>query len=951
MPIDLFQETYKPKDLFATEPKDLFAEPSVLPKTPREQVLSDIDIPKFFKPSAPPISKQLTGKTLVEWAMIPQQRQLDIENYAENVFRKTGKPPNLTKAFFRELPHAFVESFINFVDPNYFQIATVLVAGKGLRELRKIPFFNTPIGRGFFKTMRARLPKLATNEQIMSAMKAGKMDVGAAARARPEIFAQELAKRMPTEAPMKAKVPTVIPKPPVLEIKPTAKIAVPVRKVTPQQIKQAHVIARKKLFISDKGKVKPQYRFLAKQMTGKNSVAKMTQDEAGTFIDALERLPEPTYRAGKLVPPSLPRTELLVGKEFFQRQFRQPTPAKFLTSQSRYAELLGVKPLVKPLEVGKMNLDLEYGQKSQQIDKVSSRLKRFMPTKEMARLLNTYEEAPTELVGKPRETFNYFRDLTREVLVRENEVRASLGLDPIRGRQAYFRHVADKMSDEVLQGKYPLPEGLKYWSEQTVSKKVYNPMEMQRKLRDDLLEKFSDDLPYVMKSMLWTGLKDIHTRIPKNILQKELGVLAKDKAIYPKLTPKEQKIYDAQQVMPASTKKWLTEYVNIVLGGRQTALDESVNLWVTGSPIKSIVNTALRPFGKHIGQRPVTNMITNLSKFPIYGVMGGVRPKQLLRNKFQNIQNLALYGVRNTLKGFLPSSSYPTLDKLLTDSLFKKSYSGFEDMPAQLRGKLERVGLAPYQWTAITNVNQAMKASYHWTADKIQNPARKGLGWADPKRTYSEPKDFFYPSEEARLLKEMEYGAHTTQYGYIGMNMPEVFRYKTLAGLTRLQSWWMNHWFIFQREAATRAFTGEVGYDPNLKVSRDDRLNYLRYLIIGGAILNTLGYERSFLLGTAPSGLPPPAQLMMGLYDYFTNMGDTDWEKRKRAQAGYKIKNSALTFIPGYLAVKDVYTYFKEDKHWTEYLFYKKLDEGETKDIRGIDIPRKRTRTKKAKYY
>jgi len=717
------------------------------------------------------------------------------------------------------------------------------------------------------------------------------------------------------------------PKPPEVAIRPGAVITPPILPkpvATPQQIKQAHIIAKEKAFITPEGKTRPGYRALAKGMTGVPSMKKMTKTQAESFITSLKSVSEPRYIKGKLVPPSIPRTKALVEPEFFQQQFRKPTPAKLVTSQTRYAELLGVKKLVAPMEIGKQVLDLEYAKGAHQIDTAVGELKKAKITpKEMAVMLNTLEETP-DISEQGKKVFNYFRDLTRDVRSRENEIRATLKLPPIEYRQAYFRHIADKMSQEIIEGKYPLPEGIKYWSEQTVGKKVYNPMEMQRKLNDDLLEKFSSDLPYVMKSMLWTGLKEVHLSIPKNILSKELGILSKDKVVYKNLSPQEQKLYDAQMVMPASTKKWLLDYVNIVLSGRQTALDESINLWITDTPIKGVLNSILKPFGEHIGQKPATDMLSKISKLPIYGAMGGVNPRQLIRNKFQTLQNIALYGVKNTIKGYTPTSSYPILNKLKTDSLFKRSYSGFEDLPVGMMGKIEKAGLAPYQWSAVSNVSQAMNSSYHWTADNIQNPKKKHLGWADPKRTYTEPKDFFYPSEEAKLLKEMEYGAHTTQYQYIGLGMPEVFRYKAIAPLTRLQSWWMNHWFVFHREAATRAFTGHTGYDPKLKVTLGNRINYLKYLIIGGLILTNLGYYRSYLLGTAPTGLPPTGQLMMGLYELFTNTGDSSWEKRKRAQAKYKIKEAAKIHIPGYLSIKDFRAFITGGKDWTEYLFYKK---------------------------
>ena len=728
--------------------------------------------------------------------------------------------------------------------------------------------------------------------------------------------------------------------------------------VTQDQKRNTHLIAKKKGLITPKGKTTPGYRKIAKVMTGKTSMKNMTQEEADVFTDALEKVSEPRYKKGKMVPPSIATSTKLAKPELFEQKFKTPTPAKFLTSQTRYAELLGIKKLVKPMEIGKQNLDLEYAELTHQTDKVISEMKKAkVNTKSMAKLLNTQEEAPPNLSEKSKQAFNYFRDLSRDLIKRENEVRASLELDPIPYRQAYYRHIADKMSDEVIQGKHPLPEGLKYWSEQTIGKKVYNPMEMQRKLKDDLLKKFSSDLSYVTKAMTWTALKEIHLSIPKNILNKELGILSKDKLVYKSLTPQERKVYDAQMTMPASTKKWLLDYVNIALGSRQSALDESVNRWIVDSPIKDVANSVLKPFGKHIGQRPMTMMLSAVSKLPIYGAMSGINPRQLVRNKFQTLQNVALYGFKNTIKGYTPTSSYPVLEELKTDSLFKKSYTGFEDLPLGLRNKIEKLSLAPYQWTAISNVSQTMNCAYHWTADNIQNPRKAHLGWADPQRTYKEDKNFFYPSEKEKLSKEMEYGAHTTQYQYIGLGMPEMFRHKTLAPLTRLQSWWMNHWFVFHREAATRAFAGQTGYDENLKVTLGDRMNYLKYLIIGGAILVNLGYERSYLLGTAPTGVPPTAQLMMGLYEYFTSYGDSSWQKRKRAMAKRKMIESIKIHVPGYLSTKDTLALIKGDKHWTEYLFYKKrgateLEKGMAELRKGkaeYRVEREKLRTKIAK--
>jgi len=47
-------------------------------------------------------------------------------------------------------------------------------------------------------------------------------------------------------------------------------------------------------------------------------------------------------------------------------------------------------------------------------------------------------------------------------------------------------------------------------------------------------------------------------------------------------------------------------------------------------------------------------------------------------------------------------------------------------------------------------------------------------------------------------------------------------------------------------------------------------------------------------------------------------------EQRKRGEAESQIKQAALTFIPGYLSIKDTAALLSGSKDWTEYLFYKK---------------------------
>jgi len=124
--------------------------------------------------------------------------------------------------------------------------------------------------------------------------------------------------------------------------------------------------------------------------------------------------------------------------------------------------------------------------------------------------------------------FDWFRNLNKTLLDGENAVRVKLGIEPIKYRKAYVRHIADGIANEMLMGKYPFPEGLKYWANKIVGKKVFNPMEYQRQLSDDVENLFTKDLGFATKSMLWTGLKEIHLSQPLRAFAEQLGALSKE---------------------------------------------------------------------------------------------------------------------------------------------------------------------------------------------------------------------------------------------------------------------------------------------------------------------------------------------------------------------------------------------------------------------------------------
>jgi len=177
----------------------------------------------------------------------------------------------------------------------------------------------------------------------------------------------------------------------------------------------------------------------------------------------------------------------------------------------------------------------------------------------------------------------------------------------------------------------------------------------------------------------------------------------------------------------------------------------------------------------------------------------------------------------------------------------------------------------------------------------------------------------------------MEFGSSCTQYQYIPMGMPGVFRYKALIPVTRLQSWWMNYFTKFNREAIHRALKGRPSWSgedgPTLPWSR--RVNWAKYLIIGGAILTSLGYRKSFLLGVAPTYFSPAIQVAFGFYNYAT--ATEDWQKKRALN---QIYYSWKAFIPGSLAWRDFISVWNGEKDLEEILFYgKKEEEKEKKKV------------------
>ena len=667
---------------------------------------------------------------------------------------------------------------------------------------------------------------------------------------------------------------------------------------TTQQMAEAHIIAKSKEMISSLGKVKPQYRALAKGMTGKTSMKEMTKVEAESFLTALKQI-QPRFIHGVIKPPVIPTTKQLTTPDFFVREFKKPTFATHLTPSDRYARTLGTYDLIEPLIKAKTKLLLErqkifnwLDNKEKEVfklEKVSLLAKakagiKAKPTVAHEKWFDLLDKNTTAvdagLTGKSAEVFDELRGLTESILQRTNEVRLQVGLDPIQSLKSYITHIEDVISKKVTKEKYPFPEEIKYWLNYIQPKHIFNPTALHRFLEDkpSLLKN-----PFkALKTMAAMDLKQIYLEKPNLLFKEQLSAL--------------------KGQIPADTKKWTELYVNQVIKGFPTPLDEMTNNTLNTLGITKVLDKMLAPFGRTVGINPAREISGALSRLIHDAVIWG-RMKLVIRNHTQKLLTLGLYDTKSFAKAMFPAGK--DLQKLIKSNDFWKisNREFMERLPEGMLGKLEQIGYKPYGHSHISNIGFSMKTAYYASMDLVKNPKYAKLGWTE---------------EDA--IKEMEFGANTTQYWYNTMGMPDIYRSAIGRTFGVLQSWWMNYTMKYWREMLSRGFTGKTGWGKEIPVKW--RLGALRHIIASLLFVEgtrrALGwdYKRIALFAVLPTYLSPPAQIVTGIYNYM--FATSDWQKTK---AKNQILSSWKAFVPGSMAWRDFYK-AQEESNLEELFFY-----------------------------
>ena len=486
---------------------------------------------------------------------------------------------------------------------------------------------------------------------------------------------------------------------------------------TQAQKAQAHIVAKKLKFITEtkEGKISNvRYKRLMKAFSGKSSMKEMTREEADDFISAMESV----VKRQPWEPPMIPISKKVVPKEFFDIAFKEPGIAKVFTPKEYYQRILGTEPLLKPIVeahkaayleqqninnwitrvVRAINKQAKVSLKEKGIAKILN--KPTTPIVKVRNLLDQYEWAPKFLSPEEAKTFNEIRTFTKNLLERTNVVRKRLGLEPIREVKAYIGHYLDEMAKQIVQKKYPFPEDVRYWLGRNMPAKIYNPTEMERRVRGELEEVFSKDLGKLLRSLAKYDIRDIYLSEPYSILRAELNALG-DK-------------------IPASTRKEMDAFLRYDIFKYPTELDQMLNR--TLEKPTQILNWFLKPFN-----RVVSNPISLISSITRRLVMGATiwgRPKLAIRNLMtQKLLTMDLYPAKHYLKAQFWKTPKGVMDEIRSTQFYKLSRR-FEDIPEGIM-KVEAAGMIPYQKSHaginyLSNVDTAMKVGYYYGQEMVK---------------------------------------------------------------------------------------------------------------------------------------------------------------------------------------------------------------------------------------
>lgn len=646
-------------------------------------------------------------------------------------------------------------------------------------------------------------------------------------------------------------------------------------------------------------------------------------------------------------PPHVTDEGSIVSDELWRKHFREPGLGLYVTPKEYYFRLLGMDEIVQPITTAAKRMYLEQLDVSKWAKGIEKRINKLAktsvkekavaklmnrstdPAAKMAVLLNKYPDAPDFLSPPEKAIFTEIRGFTRQLLHRTNMTRMKLGLEPIKEVHAYMTHWLDDISKQAVSRKYPFPHEVEYWLKRRLPRKIRNPLAEERKVKDDLLKYFSNNLGKLLSVMARYELRDIYLTEPYTILKAQM--------------------HELRKIIPAKSQKELDAYLRHDIFGYQTDLDALIN--TTLKPLTFLLNIPLKPTGRII-TNPIRTLSVGLRRGIITATIAG-RPRLAIRNLGQKLLLQNLYPQVDYLRAQFWKDPPGLMDMLRQEVYYRISQRRWEDIPVGTI--VERVSMQPYQkahagFNYLSNVEVAMKTGWYYGQRmmKLSQDVNGGFYKNSAKRFIKSmpehtrevaakqivaQKGSFYDMFKAKLwspedaLQEATEAGSLTQWTYFMTDMPRMFRGHGARAMLSLQSWWQNYFFKHLRECWIRTFTGETSRGKYVRPV--DRINWLKgsmtILGITEGIRATTGldYKRFYFgLGPAPFYLPPLGQLINGTIRYMTAKSD-----RQRKQALSTLKYVYKAFVPGSMAWRDLEKFMSSEHNLKQYLFY--TEEGE----------------------
>jgi len=466
-----------------------------------------------------------------------------------------------------------------------------------------------------------------------------------------------------------------------------AEVKAEIELATPAQIKKAYDIADSKNMISDAGKIKPQYRAVAKAMTGKTSMEKMTSDEAETFINSLDSL----VMRGKGLPPRIPTTKDIITQDFAEKipKLNEIGIKEAVRPAWRVFKKIGLyKEVFEPAFEAEINTSEDLIKFNEDITKLRKTVGKGK--EETKKLFNVIENPERYNKLSPQEKkaidwgVKFFDDWADK-----------LKLEPEKRREHYITHIFEKEIAESLKEKYPLDPNIVAALDFITPKTIFNPY-----LQERLGKKVG------LKEDFFAALNAYEGRALKKFYYEPLI----------------QRIRVYTKYLPPNSARYLREYITRITG-RPLIIDREVN---------QSLKEAAEIIKKLPGGRKLATALTqgNASGMVAYNLAGiyyeaymGFRPLSAIKNLSQHGLILSEVGP----KAFTQALTYPNLkerNRLLSQSLVLRSRPiGYlpgidESFIKQLDNKRRKATMLMFRLADKKNVSDAFLAGYFEAKNK-----------------------------------------------------------------------------------------------------------------------------------------------------------------------------------------------------------------------------------------